>query len=51
MGIPHQALVEIAKEKDVPALFLKSAIAIKTHYVVDLTNEVVKKVKKYAKED
>ena len=46
-----QALVEIAKEKDAPAIFLKSAIAITTPHVVDLTNEVVKKVKKYAKED
>ena len=46
-----QALVETAKEKDAPAIFLKSAVAIKTPHVVDLTNEVVKKVKKYAKED
>ena len=46
-----QALVEIAKEKDASAIFLKSAVAIKTPYVVDLTNEVVKKVKKYTKED
>lgn len=46
-----QALIEIAKEKDAPAIFLKSAVAIKTPHVVDLTNEVVKKVKKYTKED
>lgn len=39
-----QALVKIAKEKDAPAVFLKSAIAIQTPYVVDLTKEVVDRV-------
>ena len=37
----NQALAEIAQEKDVPAVFLKSAIAVTTPHVVDLTDEVV----------
>jgi transposase len=46
-----KTLVEIAKEKKAPAVFLKSAVAIQTPDVVDLTGEVVKRVKKNIKKD
>lgn len=42
----NQALAEIAKEKDVPAVFLKSAIAVQTPYVVDLTDEIAERLQK-----
>lgn len=42
----NQALAEVAEEKDVSVVFLKSAIAVTTPHVVDITDEVAKKLKK-----
>lgn len=42
----NKALDEIVKEKNVPAIFVQSAIAIKTPDTVDLTQEIIAKMKK-----
>jgi len=42
----NDAVVEVAKEKKVSAVFLKTAIAASTPYVVDITEEVAAHVKK-----
>ena len=42
----NKALDEVVKEKNVPAVFVKSAIAIKTPNTVDLTQELIAKMKK-----
>lgn len=47
----NQALAEIAKEKDVPVVFLKSSVAVTTPYVVDLTDDVAGKLQKNAKKN
>lgn len=44
----NQALAEIAKEKNASAVFLKSAIAVQTPYVVDLTDEIAERLQKNA---
>ena len=41
----NKAVGEIAKEKNVSVIFIKNAIAVKTPYVVDVTDEVIKKLK------
>lgn len=41
----NDAVVEIAKEKQVSAVFLKTAIAATSPYVVDITDEVAKRIK------
>jgi len=46
----NQALAEIATEKDVPAVFLKSSIAVQTPYVVDLTDEIAERLKQSAEQ-
>lgn len=42
----NDAVVEIAKEKQVSAVFLKTAIAATSPYVVDISDEVAKRIKK-----
>lgn len=42
----NTALEEIVKEKEIPAVFVKKAIAIPSPYVIDITDEVVEKIKK-----
>ncbi len=42
----NTALEQIVKEKEIPAVFVKKAIAIPTPYVIDITDEVVEKIKK-----
>ena len=42
----NKALDEIVKERKVPAIFVQSAIAIKTPDTVDLTQELISKMKK-----
>lgn len=42
----NKALDEIVKEKNVPAVFVQSAIAIKTPNTVDLTQEIIAKMKR-----
>ena len=42
----NKALDEIVKEKNVPAVFAQNAIAIKTPYTEDLTQEIIAKMKK-----
>ena len=41
----NDAVVEIAKEKDVSAVFLKTSIAATSPYVVDITDEVAERIK------
>lgn len=41
----NDAVVEIAKEKNVSAVFLKTAIAATSPYVVDISDEVAKRIK------
>ncbi len=43
----NKAVGEIAKEKNVSVIFIKNAIAVKTPYIVDVTDEVIKKMKEY----
>jgi hypothetical protein len=45
----NQALAEIAKEKQVSVVFLKSAIAVQTPDVIDLTDEIAARVKNNSK--
>lgn len=47
----NQALADIAKEKKAPVVFVKSAIAVQTPYLVDLTEEVVNRVQKSANQN
>ena len=42
----NAALNEIAKEKNVSAVFVHSAIAVRTPYVEDITDEVVARIQK-----
>ena len=42
----NKALDEVVKEKNVPAVFVPNAIAIKTPNTVDLTQEIILKMKK-----
>ena len=42
----NTALNEIAKEKNVSAVFVHSAIAVRTPYVEDITDEVVARIQK-----
>lgn len=42
----NNGLDEIATEKNVNAIFLKSSVAVMTPYVVDVTPELVEKLKK-----
>jgi len=42
----NEALASIAKEKDISVVFLKSSIAATSPYVVDITEEVVNRIKK-----
>ena len=41
----NQALEEVARENNVHTIFLSSAIAISTEYVVDVTPQVIEKMK------
>lgn len=41
----NNALGLIAKEKDVSVIFVQSSIAVKTPYVVDVTPDIVKRIK------
>jgi len=41
----NASLENIAREKDVSAIFLKNTIAVSTPYVEDITDEVVKRIK------
>lgn len=42
----NDAVVEVAKEKKVSAVFLKTAVAATSPYMVDITEEVASRVKK-----
>jgi len=42
----NNALKEIVDEQDLPAVFLPSSIAVKTSHTVDLTDEIIAKMKK-----
>ena len=42
----NAALEETIKEKDINAVFFKNSIAAKTPHVIDLTDEIVEKIKK-----
>lgn len=44
----NQALEEVARENNVHTIFLSSAIAISTEYVVDVTPQVIEKMKQHA---
>lgn len=48
-GKINAALADIAKERDISAVFLKSALAVSSPHVVDLTDEVAARVQKSAK--
>ena len=43
----NQALEEVARENNVHTIFLSSAIAISTEYVVDVTPQVIEKMKQH----
>lgn len=41
----NKALTELCKEKDIPTVFLNTSIAITTDDVIDLTDEILEKIK------
>ena len=41
----NDALAQIATEKNIPVIFMNKAVAVNTNYVVDVTAEVIEKVK------
>jgi len=42
----NDALSSIAKERNIPVIFVQNAIALNTNFVVDLTDEIVARVQK-----
>ena len=42
----NAALEEIIKEKNIPAIFVKKAVAVPSPYIIDITGEVIEKIKK-----
>lgn len=47
----NEALAEISTENNVPTIFMNKAVAVNTNYVVDVTSQVVEKVKAKMQED
>lgn len=41
----NQALAEIATENNVPTIFINKSVAVNTNYVIDVTPQVIEKIK------
>ena len=45
LGQINEALAELATENNVPTIFINKSVAVNTNYVIDVTPQVVEKIK------